>query len=134
MCVCISVEHLFTCTCICKQYYSTSKLFLPSNCPFLGIGHVPFVKFAEAVSPPCIQWGEPVFVSADVTNLMYSVSVSGPDLPVLTKTTKDTQYCTELTPCKQYNITVTPFSTFPDYTGASNSTNDTTNGGTCTVK
>ena len=105
-------------------------MFSAFNCAFLGIGHVPFVTFAKAPSPPCIQWGKPVFVSADVTDLMYKVSASGVDLPPLNLTTKDTQHCPELTPCQEYKFTVTPFSTFPNYTGASNSTNATINGGT----
>ena len=103
-------------------------------CTFLGIGHVPFIALVQATSPPpCIQWGEPVFVSADVTNLMYNVSVSGTNSLPLTFTTSGVKYCPELTPCQEYTITVVPFSTLPDYVGASNSTKANVTGGICTA-
>ena len=109
------------------SYYS---LFLFSNCTFLGIGPIPYVTVSQATSPPCIQWGEPVFVSDDVTNLMYNVSVKGADSLSLSVTTSDTKYCLGLSPCQEYAITVTPFSTSPNYVGASNSTKATIIGGT----
>ena len=74
-----------------------------------------------------------MFVSADVTNLMYNLSVSGANWPLVTVTTSDTNYCLELTLCQEYTITVTPFSISPGYVGTSNSTNATIDGGTCAV-
>ena len=66
-----------------------------------------------------------MFVSSDVTDLMYNVSVSGTDLSPFHVTTKDTKYChAMLTPCQGYNVTVTPFSTSSNYTGGSNGTED----------
>ena len=100
-------------------------LFLSSDCTLLGIGHVPFVTVAQATFPPCIQWGEPVLVSADVTNLTHNVSVSGANSPLVTVTTSDTKHCLELTSCQEYTLTVTPFSISPDYVGTSNNTNAT---------
>ena len=60
---------------------------------------------------------------------MYNVSVSGADLSPLNATTNETKYCPELTLCLQYTITVTPFSTFPDYVGMSTTITNTTSGG-----
>ena len=71
-----------------------------------------------------------MFVSADVTDLMYNVSLGGADLPLLIIPTNDTQYCLKLTPCWKYIITVTPFSTNPGYVGVSNNTEAATDGGT----
>ena len=68
-----------------------------------------------------------MFVSADVKDLMYNVSVTciGADLSLMNVTTNDTECCHGmLTPCQTYNITVTPFSTSPNYVGASNGTED----------
>ena len=96
----------------------------------LGPGLVPFVIVDQATCPPCFQWGELVFVSDDVTNLTYNVSVSGADSPSFTITTSDTKYCPELSPCQEYTITVTPFSTFPDYVDSSNKTKAIIIGGT----
>ena len=79
--------------------------------------------------PPYIQWEEPALVSADVTNLMYNVSLSGEDLSPLTITINETQYCPELTPCQEYTVTVTPFSTFPYYVGMSTTITNATFGG-----
>ena len=72
-----------------------------------------------------------MFLSDDVANLMYNVSVSGANSsPLNPVTTSDTKYWPELTPCQEYTITVIPFSTSHDYVGASNSTNTTIIGGT----
>ena len=81
--------------------------------------------------PPCIHWEEPVFVSADVADLMYNVLLSGPDLSTLNITTNDTQYCPKITPCQEYTVTVTPISTTLNYMGSSNAITDTTIGGKC---
>ena len=71
-----------------------------------------------------------MFVSSDVTNLMYSVSVDGTESSSQTITTIETQHCLyDLTPCQEYIITVIPFSTSSDYVGASNSIMDTIDGG-----
>ena len=68
-------------------------------------------------------------MSADVTDLMYNVSVSGEDISPLTATTSETHYCPELTPCQEYTITVTPFSTSPNYVGMNTTITNTTIGG-----
>ena len=68
-------------------------------------------------------------MSADVTDLMYNVSVSGVDISPLTATISGTQYCPELTPCQEYTITVTPFSTSPNYVGMNTTIANTTTGG-----
>ena len=77
---------------------------------------MPFVNFSNQ----CIQWVEPMFRSSDVTELVYNVSVSKADWSHLNVTTNEAEYCTELTPCQEYTVTITPFSTSPNYTGASN--------------
>ena len=77
---------------------------------------MPFIKFSNS----CIQWVEPVFTSSDVTQLVYNVFVSEAGLSFLNVTTNETQYCTKLTSCQEYIVTVTPFSTFPKYTADSN--------------
>ena len=50
--------------------------------------------------------------------------MSGADLPAMSVTTSETNYCLEVTPCQEYVITVTPFSTFLDYMGPSKSTTE----------
>ena len=98
-----------------------------------GIGQVPSIKLVNpgSNSPLFIEWEKPVFVSTDVTNLMYNVSVSGADPSSLNVTTKDAKCCYGIiTPCQGYNITVTPFSTSSNYTGASTGTEDVIDGGT----
>ena len=72
---------------------------------------------------------EPLFISSDVTDLMYNVSVGGANLSPINAITSEAQYCIELTPCQEYTVTVTPFSTSPDYTGNSASITDTIPGG-----
>ena len=106
-------------------------LLLFSHYEFSGIGHVPSIELVSATDTPhpCIQWQEPDFVSADVTNLMYNVSVGGAELSPLSITTSETRYCLNLAPCQEYNITVTPLSTSPDYAGTSNRTTDAVEGG-----
>ena len=107
----------------CTVNYSTLMIHCsPTNSTSLGIGSVPFVNFSDN----CIQWVEPVFKSSDVTELVYNVSVSEAGLSLLNVTTNETQYCTELTPCQEYTVTVTPFSTFPNYTADSNDVTYTT--------
>ena len=95
------------------------------NCAYPGIGSV-----RSLTSASCVHWEEPVFVSADVTNLMYNVSVSGANLLSFTIQTSETQYCPELIPCQEYTVTVTPFSSSPDYKGASSTITYTAPGGT----
>ena len=81
-------------------------------------------------SPLFILWEKPVFVSTDVTNLMYNVLISGADLSPFNVTTNDTECCHDmLTTCQVYNITVTPFSTLSNYVGVSNRTEDAIDGG-----
>ena len=102
-----------------------------------GIGQVPSIKLVNpgSNSPPFVQWKKPVFVSSDVTDLTYNVSlsnvsVSGADPSPMNVTTKDTECCHDmLTPCQVYNITVTPFSTSSKYVGATNGTVDAIDGG-----
>ena len=107
----------------CTVNYSTLMIHCsPPNSTSLRIGSVPFVNFSDN----CIQWVEPVFKSSDVTELIYNVSVSKVGVSPLNVTTNETQYCTELTPCQEYIVTVTPFSTFPKYTAGSNSVTLTT--------
>ena len=72
-----------------------------------------------SASPFCIQWKKPMFTSYDVTNITYNVSVTGGSVPPFNATTSELEYCQELKPCQKYNISVTPFSSSPDYVGAS---------------
>ena len=110
---------------------SSILLLLLSNYNFLGIGQVPFIEIVEVAHPPyrCIQWKEPSFISADVTDLTYNVSLSGADQTTLNTTTNETSDCPTITPCQEFNITVTPFSPSLGYVGASNSTTDYIDGG-----
>ena len=87
------------------------------------------MSFDFQSSITCIQWEEPLFRSADVTNLMYTVSVSGDNLLALNHTTNESNFCLEITLCQEYNVTVTPFSTFPDYIGARSTVSRTVPGG-----
>ena len=96
---------------------------------YVGISGVPSVSFDFQSFITCIQWEEPLFRSADVTNLMYTVSVSGDNLPDFNHTTIETEYCPELIPCQEYTVAITPFSTSPSYIGVSNSVKDTVTGG-----
>lgn len=97
----------------------------------LGIGEVPFIEFIGATHPPygCIQWKEPSFISADVTDLTYNVSLRGEDQTTVNTTTTKTSACPTITPCQEFIITVTPFSPSLGYVGASNSTTDYVDGG-----
>ena len=92
----------------------------------LGIGPVGLPTLASA---PCVKWDEPEFMSADVTHLIYNLSVSGADSSSLNVMTNETHHCTELIPCQEYTVTVTPFSTAPDYTGNSMTITDNAPGG-----
>ena len=96
---------------------------------FVGIGDFASLSFNFQPSISCIQWEEPSFISSDITNLMYHVSVGGVNLSPMNATTSETQYCLELTPCLEYTVSVTPFSTSPEYTGTSNSVTDAIPGG-----
>ena len=96
---------------------------------FVGIGDIGSPSFNFQPSIPCIQWAEPSFVSSDVTNLFYFVLVGGANLSPIYAITSEVEYCTELTPCQEYTVTVTPVSTSPDYTGNSSSVTDTIPGG-----
>ena len=80
-----------------------------------GITPVQFLTFTPLA---CIQWTEPVFISDDVKDLMYNISVSGADLLPLTITTNETQYCVEsIAHCQEYTFAVNPFSTSLEYIG-----------------
>ena len=91
----------------------------------LGIGLVSNIS----ISAGCIRWMEPVFKSSDVTALSYNVSVNKDGLSDLIATTNETEYCPELTPCQEYTVTVTPFSTSPDYVGTYTTITNTIAGG-----
>ena len=93
---------------------------------------MPFIKIVEVAHPPyhCIQWNEPSFVSADVTDLTYNISLSGADQTTLNTTTTETNDCPAITPCQEFIIIVTPFSPSLGYVGANNSTTDYIDGGT----
>lgn len=84
----------------------------------LGIGaiQVAALNFTDILL--CIGWDKP-FVSDDVAEtLSYDVLVTGTDMFTLNAVTNHTQLCLEkLTPCQEYTVTVTPFSTSPNYTG-----------------
>ena len=123
LCVCVCVcAYAFVCCCSFKVVYQVADFTLSTSA---GIGSVPSIN----ISASFIQWLEPVFNCSDIIALSYNVSVSGADLSPLAITTNETKFCLELTPCQEYTVTVTPFSTSPDYTGASKSKTVTIHGG-----
>ena len=101
---------------------------------FSGIAPVQFLAFTPL---GCIRWEEPVFVSHDVDGVEYNVYIfSGGDHLLLPPpiTTSETQDCPELTLCQEYTVTVTPFSTSPDYIGDNTTVTNTTPGGICGLR
>ena len=113
---------VFVCHCSFKVVNQVSDFTLSNSA---GIGSVPSIN----ISASFIQWLEPVFNCSDIIALSYNASVSGADLSPVVITTNETKYYLELTLCQEYNVTVTPFLTFLDYTGASKSKTAIIHGG-----
>lgn len=116
---------VYTMSCFISLYV---EVLLPKCYVSTGIGPLPIVNVTVA-SPFCTQWEKPVFTSSDVGDVMYNVSLTGPGVLPFTITTTDCQHCPEFTPCQEYTITVTPFSTSPDYTGIRSTINYIAYGG-----